>query len=468
MSEAAPIDPDPARQDTSPLPLLLVAGSVPEDLAASLPGFELLPVALDTAPDDPNLRAAMAPARLLLAPRASLTQARDLADAAGLPDLAVAALEDAITAVPAALAARLAAAERDAGIARRSAALLRRETEEVSRRLNTLEAFIWGLGGPRQMQALHWPPADRIAHAPAADAVLTQRLPIDSPGIAAVDLWLPDAGESEARELSVAILDSEGTVHALRLDDGALRRDDGWLRFLAPAPLAGDRQDCSLQLSGADPKLSLGLGPAVPDPDFALHGSDTQDGEDSDRTLALRVWRATGGAGLTITEGGAGRPGNAFAQRIRPADMPRPSLLATPRGAKDYVATAFWAGEDAILVHPSAGGPVCALLQRVPLAGLTRLSAVVHAARRDGPPVAFALGVSQSGNITEDNWADHLGPWVTLPPGGWGEVHAPLKAAAMSGERCDVALATAVAGGASNDNAWALFRAFRAVGRFEP
>lgn len=450
------------------LPLLLVAGPAPGELDKTLPGFRLLSVATDKAPEDPSLRAAIAPARAMLSPRASLTKAQQFAAAAGLPDLPVLPLEDAASALPAALAARLLNAERDAGIARRNAALLRRESEETHRRLNTLERFIWGLGGPRQMQALHWPASEHSAYVSDADSVLTQRLPIDSPGITAVDIWLPDAGKADAQALSVALIDSEGNAHPMLLDDGALRRDDGWLRFIARAPIPGDRQDCRLQISGAGPQLGIGLGAAVPDPDFALQGTKIEgEGERGDRTLALRVWRAVGGAGLTITEGTAERPANTSAQRLRPADMPRPSLLASPRAATDHVSTSFWPNEDAILVHPSVAGPVCAMLQRVPIAGLTRFSAVIQSARHDGPPLAFALGVAQTGTITEDDWDSHLGPWVTLPPGAWGEVHAPLSATSLAGRLCDVVLATAVAGGTSNNHAWALFRSFRAVGKFE-
>lgn len=444
-------------------PMILLMGEAPNGLAAALPGFVLRTVDAAQTPDA-NLRAALAPALAIVAATGREAEARSYADALGLPDIAVLPAADAAIALPRALATRLAVAERDAGQARRAAAVLRRETEAVNRRLHAIERFMYSLGGPRLSQALQWPPAEQIINAEAEGTVLTQRLPIDSPGITGVDLWLPDADEVSARALGVAIEDSEAVRHPLTLDEVSLGRDDGWLRFGSDEPLSGDRQDCRLIVEHIPHGLGVGLGPAVPDPLFAVQG-----GPETERVLALRVWRAIAGSTLNAigagTAIGRGRAEGTVAKRVMPADLPRPLLLASPKAAVDHISTAFWQQEDAILVHPSSRGPVCAMLQRVPLANLSRLSAVVHAPRRDGPPLSFALGVAPSGGISEEDWDEFIGPWVTLPPGGWGEVQASLRRAPLPGRLCDIVLATAVSGGASNENAWALFRAFRAVWR---
>ncbi|MRX51396.1 hypothetical protein GI374_13280 [Paracoccus sp. S-4012] len=433
---------------TPPLRVLAADGIDLAAAAAALPGLEVVPAA--QAGGDGR-------ARLCLVAPGADADAQAALEAAGLGHLPRVVWNGDPAALVAGMGARLEAALADAGAARRSAALLRREQEALNRRFKALEGLAWALGGPQASLALDWPPGPATATVPEGSATLRQALPVDVSGLAAVDLLLPELTPEEAGEVVVAIEDSEGHLHPLALAATSVERADGWLRFAAETPLPVDPQDGVLLAEGLPEGTIIGLGHPVPDPDFAAHGLEGGDG----CTLALRVWK-----GITGTAGSMAPTAPAVAglvhERLLPADLPRPALIARPRAARDHVATDFWAKENAVLVHPSTAGPVCARLARVPVAGVQRASAVVHAAHPRSGVLGFAMGFAAPGQATSDNWQQFLGPWTYLAPGSWGEVHAPPQpSAARMGRSCDLLLATCVAGEATNESAWALFRAFR-------
>lgn len=436
----------PAEADTLP-PVLLAPGLEPADLAAALPGLTLLPLEAAAGAPEPAL---------CLATADGAQAAAEALAARGLTHLPVAVWQGEPAALLAPLAAALAAARRDAGEARRAAALLRRESEALNRRFKALEGFAWTLGGPAASLALSWPPGAE-AGAATADAPIRQALPVDVSALAAVELLAPELTDDEARSLDVAIEDAEGRRHPLVLAETSVERGDGWLRFAADLPLAIDPQDGTLVASGAPADAVFGLGPPVPDPAFAVQGLAVPE----PATLALRVWKGvTGSAGAMAPT--APPVSGLLHERLMPSDLPEPAIIARPRSAHDHVEADFWVKENAFLVHPSARGPVCALVARVPVAGIERASALIHAAHPRSAVLGFALGFAATGQATPDNWDEFLGDWVYLAPGSWGEVQARPKArGARTGRMCDLLLATCVAGDAPNDNGWALFRGFR-------
>lgn len=447
---AAPNDEDD-RQDALSRPLLILSDGIDRTATeAALPGFDLLMLA-DLAPGEAGH------ARLCLTAPGKEDATRDALVAAGLAHLPVAVWQDDPAGLVLALATTLEATLADAGAARRASALLRRENEALNRRFKALENFVWTLGGPHTSLALSWAPGAGIALPSGEGRKVRQRLPIDVSALAAVELLLPEADPEDAATLDVAIEDSEGRCHPLQLATGAAWRMDGWLRFATEQPLSIDPQDGALVITAPQADMIFGLGLPVPDPDFTADGLEGA----GEATLALRVWK-----GIAGTAGQMAPTAPAIAglqhERVMPSDLPAPTLLAKPTETHDYVKTEFWTREDAFLVHPSENGPVCAVIPRVPAGSLQRLSAVVCNGRSDSAVLGFALGFAPAGQATAENWPDFIGEWLFLPPEGWGEVHAPPRRSDMTGGQLwDVLLASCVAGNASDDGAWALFRAFR-------
>lgn len=235
----------------------------------------------------------------------------------------------------------------------------------------------------------------------------------------------------------------------------------GWVRFLLSGAVAGDARNCTLVVQNAGPaKLSVGMGMRTPDARFAAQG----EGMPGDQVIALRVWKALAGAEIPDNRAAAviDPRWEMTARFLTPSSLPRPEVFALPSSAQDYVTADFWENEDAIIVHPSRIGPVCAVIRDVPLQGLRQLTAVVTVGHAQAPTMNFAIGVAPHGALGRDGyWQGCLGPWLHgLPPHGWAQVHC---VPAQSIERADIFLATSLTQDLPNDLSWGLFRGFRAV-----
>lgn len=430
---------------------LLVAGQLAAAVTHALPGWRVFNLG-DSLPEDAAPLAGVVPVGDDLA-------GLDAAGFTGLPVVRVADVGSLSQDLAELLADKLDAARRDAAEARRAAALLRRETEEQIRRMRMLENFTHALGGPRHLKALDWAPSSFFLELSGA---VTQRLPLNAVALAAVDLWLPDAEPEEAAATMIELLDGDATPIAQLSAERSVGSGAGaWVRFSAERPLAGPARDVILRVVPPPQRaVALGLSTPVPDQRFAVHMGDAAI---ADASLAVRVWRADYLATLPPVNGPAGALSPVDAgrrvQSLTLRDLGTPELLFRPPLATDYVATAYWEREDAVLLHPSADGPVCAVLRDVDVSLVSGISALVQVAHRDAPVLGFAVGACPRGFATSENWRDHIGPYVFLPPGGWGECHHVIPAAV--GARTDVLLSTMIAANRSNDNAWALFHTLR-------
>lgn len=357
------------------------------------------------------------------------------------------------------------ASEEDAGCARLSAAILRSENQKLEDNLKSVENFLYTLGNPRFMRALSWNPVGAMFHV-TPGATMLQRLPTGAASIAAVDIWLPQALCEDISRIECRIRCASGNSVLLASVPALAGGEAGWARFALSTPISGPEQDCALELSwrGESPCV-LGLSHAVPDPTFAarVEGEATQD-----HVLALRVWKSLPGVHLPeVAPVGLGKDnfGARQASFIMPSELPRPELLSMPPLIRDHISADFWENEDAILVHPSRHGPVCAVIRDVELSGLSHISALVNVGHPRAPSLNFSVGVAPHGQVDEDGyWQRRMGPWVHgLPPHGWSQAHC-IPVEPIVG-RADILLAVSLATDQPNDLSWGLFRGFRIARR---
>ncbi|TGN68016.1 hypothetical protein E4L95_02895 [Paracoccus liaowanqingii] len=362
--------------------------------------------------------------------------------------------------VTALLVERLQRSETAAAASREAAALLRRENISGAGRFREIESFLYALGNPHVAQSLNWEPSGAVAELPA-DGSVVQHLPLNIVSITAIDLWLPERLHVRNCEIRVSLQDSSGDEHALAEIPDEMRIGSGWVRFALPMALQGDARNCSLILRNAGPaRLMVGLGMRMPDARFTAQG-DTMPG---DQVLALRVWKALAGASIPERRDAPMIDPRLemTASLLQPSALPAPEIFGMPSSATDYITADFWAAEDAIMVHPSRSGAVCAVIRDVPMRGLLQLSAVVNTGHARSPNLNFAIGVTPHRAIGRDGiWESCMGSWVHgLPANGWGQVHCVPKGPI---ERADIYLATSLAQDMPNEHSWGLFRSFRAV-----
>ena len=359
------------------------------------------------------------------------------------------------------LLGELSTARRDIGEARLAAAQLRSESLGTKARLREIENLLYGLGNPQVSNALAWQPSGRALELAAPDHA-TQFLPIDAVGLSAVDLWFPERVMPVIADLSVALVDAADRVYPLNVVAPELGFETGWLRFSLPSPVEGIGRNGRLRIEvQGDTRIALGLALPVPDPRFQVSGPN---GPAAEETLALRVWRSLGGVRLppcTPALSGSRAVSIATTRFVTPQALPRPEIFSLPMTAADHVSTALWENENAILVHPSRSGPVCAVIRDVDLAGLSHISALVTVGHARAPSLNFAIGVAPHGKVDEDGfWQRRIGPWVSgLPAQGWAQAHC-IPVDPILG-RADLLLAVSLATDVPNDLSWGLFRGFR-------
>lgn len=400
-----------------------------------------------------------------LIPSGSARARRSALSEAGLHDLPLIEVdaehpELLVQSVSELLLARMKRSEAAGAAARETAAMLRRENITTTARFRELESFLHVLGNPHVSQILSWETAGEFVEL-EADEVILQHLPLDAVSVSAVDLWLPERVFSGRTQLDVSILDSTGARHLLEETMDPLRLGSGWVRFVLPGAIVGSARNCALELRNAGPgRLVVGLGMRVPDPHFAAKINQVPE----ERVLAVRVWRALASALIPEQRSGAliDAMSPSSARLIRPSSLPTPQIFAAPSSASDYVTVDYWSAEDAVMVHPSRSGPVCAIIRDVPMAGLLQLSAVVTAGNARSPNLNFAIGVTPHGALPRDGfWESCIGAWVHgLPAHGWAQAHC-VPASPI--DRADIYLAASLALDAPNDNSWAMFTCFRAV-----
>ncbi|MFD1911349.1 DUF6212 domain-containing protein [Halodurantibacterium flavum] len=391
----------------------------------------------------------------------AVSGAASVAGFAGIPVLAVAATE------PQALARALLTllsdarreAEEDAAEARAAAALLRKESQALNRQFRSVENFLHALGNPEYSVALSWPAGPSVIEL-AEGQTLTQKLPVNVLGTAAADLWLPE-GLLTPDALEIQLLDTAGNAYGLSPLLPAAGAGAGWLRFVLPEPVNSLPADCSLRMTwaGAD-TLAIGLGLPVPDVAFAAHAGTLA----QPATLALRLWKSLPGVRLPpvtpLTPSGQ-MTGLQAGALILPSALPAPAIFSQPSSATDFMAVEFWHKEDAVFIHPSASGAVCAIIRDIEVGSVTHLSALVNVGHDRSPVLNFAIGAAPQGAVDADGyWQRRLGPWLTgLPPRAWGEAHC-IPVEPVEG-RMDILLAVTLAGGGPNDMSWGMFRGFR-------
>lgn len=355
----------------------------------------------------------------------------------------------------------VAAAHRRTGEARAIAAQFRADSLTTTTRLREIENLLYSLGNPQLVSTLAWPPTGRMLVLEPEQSV-EQALPLNAVSLSAIDLWFPQVVLPQIGDLAAEIRDASGQAHVLYAAIPDMGIETGWVRFVLDEPVAGVGRDCRLRLSwtgGED--LTIGLGLPVPDPRFRAGISA---GTAPEETLALRVWQSLGGVRLpacTPAFTGGGTTTIRRAEFVLPSALPRPEVFALPMTAQDHVSTDFWSKEDAIFVHPSRQGAVCAIIRGVDLAGLSHVAALVTVGHARAPNLNFAIGVAPHGRVDEDGfWQRRLGPWVTgLPARGWGQAHC-IPVEPITG-KADILMAVSLATDVPNDLSWGLFRGFR-------
>lgn len=354
----------------------------------------------------------------------------------------------------------------DAGESRRAAAILRQDLDRQQQSFQALEVAVQDFGMPQFTLALDLPLAmgrlilagnECTAESLMADngtsGELIQRLPISARRIASVELYCerlldyPDDGK-----LTVRIADLAGTLLASSEAIDISELAQGWNRFNFPMGIDCTDRDAVLKLSlSGTGAIRLSLGPFLPIERF--HPTRLDSTAIYDAPLAMKIWRGFAGVRtptplVKIFEGGL--------VRRRSGEVPKARLHFTDDQKMAFEPVQYWMNEDGFLVHPPAAGVTVAIIENIELENIAAASAIVNNGHRDSPPISFAIGIVESGSFF--HLPDILGSWLTLPPMGWGEVHAALPESASG--RFDLVLATMVATGKGNNKAWGLFRGF--------
>lgn len=368
------------------------------------------------------------------------------------------------------LLARHDAAVRDAAQERAALAELRRTHMQMQADHADLEAWVWDALAPKHHLVRSWP---ATAHIVAMDAgEVMQPLPVPARGFIAVDLHIaesaPEGGHVSLRLTRPVGPDFEGCAALVAVPAGA----HGWFRLTLPRAGGGMAEDAVLTLAYTHPDKAALRVSLAPDSPFADYRATMPEGPAS-APLALRVYRTLPHMPApALVDPRFGPPADGATRLVTPADLGAPVQLPYFGGRvrrrlaayPDAPRVEYWQTENAVLVHPSIRRPVMARVPGLQVEALAQLRGIVQISRHDTLPVAFAIGVAPAGSANSVETAlAHLGDWVHLLPGEWGEVWTDPPAG-LSGD-LDLLLATAMPNMPFNRNAHALFHGFRVTTR---
>ncbi len=354
----------------------------------------------------------------------------------------------------------------DAAEARVAAASLREDFDRQQQAFQALENAVHDFGMPQFTLALDLPlTADRLVLSGGecpreslptpidAAGHLIQRLPISARRIASVELHCELlAACSLDGKLEASISDLAGCVLAKSVGVNLSEISPGWNCFDFAEGIDCTDRDAVLHLSlSGTGAVALSLAPPTPIKRFHPSAKDAPPLVDS--PLAAKVWRGLSGVRtqlpyVKMTEGSL--------IRRRCGEMPSARLYSIDGDPLGFDAVQYWAKEDGFLVHPPACGMTVGIIEGLDLRNFLSATAIVNNAHRDGSTLSFSLGIVPPGRFF--HVPDVLGPWLTLPPLGWGEVHAALPEPASG--QFDLVIATMVTKEQGNQKAWGLFRGF--------
>lgn len=367
------------------------------------------------------------------------------------------------------LAARAGTLVRAAAEERAALAELRRTHMQMQTDHAELEAWVWDALAPKHKLMRAWPATARTV-ALGNDPV-RQPLPLPIRGFAAVDIHLAESAP-EGGHIALGVERPGGPAEpGLAAEIPVPAGASSWLRLNLPHAGTGPARDGVLSLAYIHPEaatLPLSLAPESPFADLNAR-ADTA----LPSPLALRLYRTL--PHMPAPSPGDprfGLPADGLTHLVTPSQLGAPELLPyfagkVRRGLRAYPdapETAYWEKENAVLVQPSTARPVVARLPGLTAQAATQLRAIIQISRHDTLPVAFALGAAPKGTVTTAEAAlQHLGDWVHLQPGEWGEAWRDLPEP-LAGD-IDLLLATAMPDMPFNRNAAALFHGFRVTTR---
>lgn len=235
-----------------------------------------------------------------------------------------------------------------------AAARLRQDYMQLQQGFAQAERFLFGAMAPDFSLARDW----RFAGETLDRPVISQRLPIGSTGLAAIDIWCSTAGSF--------------TMHLTRLNGPdfidpvtVVADGEGWARVQLGTPLAGQAEDMMMTVHATQP---LGLSHPSPIPEFAVEAG---------RPLALRLWKGLPGVQLPNIPADRGRSDTVEA--LPPSHMPTPELI----GNGSVVALE---NRDALSLHTDFNGDLHLVFRDLDWPQAASFSIYVQ---NSGPKVAY-------------------------------------------------------------------------------
>lgn len=327
-----------------------------------------------------------------------------------------------------------------------------------------LERWVWDALAPKFKRLRAWPATARSI---PLSGLVVQPLPVPSRGLMAYDVHIHEAAPSEGRigfRMARPVGDPfEGATNSVSVQAG----DSGWVRLVLPQATPGQPEDAELHLwwEGEGTAPALSLAPETPFPDLAV----AQDGVTASAPLALHVFKSLPRQPAPpLYDHRRGLPADGITRFAAPSELGKPVRLPWSnnpvrrafRKYPDFARVEYWEKENVVFVHPSIHRPVVACVPGLKVERLAEVTGIIQIGKLSTLPIAFALGVVPHGSVTaaEDAIA-HLGDWMQLLPGEWGDVWKRLETP-LSGD-VDLLLATGMPNVPFNRDADALFHGFR-------
>ncbi len=291
-----------------------------------------------------------------------------------------------------ALSAALVVEKQATATLRAESAALRQDFMRLQQSFAETEDFLNAAFAPVFTCARAWEPTEG-----AVSGAVSQRLPVGSIGLVAVDIWAMGAGSGQLR---FGRLTGPSFSEAIALE----AKGAGWVRAMLPTPLAGLAEDVVIRVE-ADFELGLSLPISL---DY-MHASGAS------APLALRVWKGLPGCRIPEMEPRGER-------HVLPAsNLPAPEVQGGTAKLMN--------GRDAYSLHPGHDGKMDFVFRGIEVAGAANIAAYTQ---NFGPePVTLSLAATE-GEVARRNMLPpetHVQCDLFIADAGKVDLHFKLRAA---------------------------------------
>ena len=342
--------------------------------------------------------------------------------------------------------------------------LLRSEHQRIQSVFEGLERFVYSNNLAWRTESGVYPPNPELGSIKLKDGEkLEQRVPVASPGLSDIGLYLRFADDESHGVLTVSLTSIDDDKLRGQWEVSADTSETHPVRLSMPTGMESDEVATVLRVTWeGEGTVELLTSTFHPDPRLSAQVL----GRKEDRVLAMKFWRYVPGCEAPVSAGAIlpvwPQPADRSA-RIVGGDLLSRAIDLSPAGQS----VEFFPDTNTLQVHALDHGIAAAVLPRIAAPGLRSITARIRSRSESAPRISYAIAVAPKaaqriGGALPKFDSSLISQWVSAPPLEASQIELLLKKPLE--KSCDLYLMTKLTDPKTgNAFAWSTFDTIRMI-----